>query len=66
MNIFCEYDRQIDIRLTFTAAFARILGTYQKGDELEKDKKKLKGDKHIPKFDRLTPNALYTRCLQCF
>ena len=35
----------IDIRLTFTAAFAQILGTYKKGDKLEKDKNIKKGDK---------------------
>ena len=31
--IFCEYDRKIDIHLTFAADFARRLGTYKERDK---------------------------------
>ena len=46
MNIFlCDYDRQtIERRLTFTTAFARILGTYKKRNKLKKDQNLKKGD----------------------
>ena len=35
--------------ITFTAAFAQILGTYKKGDKLEKDQNFKKGDKTCSK-----------------
>ena len=42
-------DRYVDILLTFTAAFAQILGTYKEGVKLEKDQNLKKGDKTCSK-----------------
>ena len=56
MNIFCLNTIDRVLRLTFTAAFARILGTYKKGDKFEKDQNFIKEIKRVRKFDRQINN----------